>query len=425
MNKKKKIEKNGGTGNVSKIKSGKFSKNKSDAAINSGRKTNVYFYFGSHAHPYYEKIIKNMPENITCTSSVSAKRERHIAFDRYASVKRTLKKIILYFFQKIGVPKIAFVKAGDDVDVIHAAQYLLITNKPYVVDFEDISALTWYDARILAKPHVRWLIKRMLSSKRCVGIMPWTEAAKKSMLNSLPNSKNLEHKVKILYPGYVPKPAIDRRRRRDVRFLFVGKVFYEKGGLDTILAFEKLAAKLKKDKSPLRVKLTIVSAVPKDVREKYEKIKGLTMLDILPPEEVDKLYKESDVFVLPTHFDTFGFVFIEAMSYGLPCIGVDNFSCPEIITQGKTGLLVRNFVSRFDRKTFVPIMNARGSGAEKYMEMCMNPRRETVDDIYDAMLRLAADKKLRESMAANARKEVAEGKFSIANMKKLLEDAYH
>ncbi len=387
-------------------------------------KKNIFFYFGSHAHPYYEKIIKNMPKGMTCTSSVQDFRGKHVAFDRYGKIKSLLKRFIRFLFQKIGVPKVAFVKVVDDVDIIHSSQYLLFTNKPYVVDFEDISALTWYDYRILKKWHVKWIIKKMLSSKKCVGILPWTDAAKKSMLNSIPNSKIFESKIKIMYPGYVPKPIINRHNHKEIMFLFVGKVFYEKGGLDTILAFEKLVAKLKKTKNAPKVKLVVVSTIPKDIREKYANLSELTMSDLLPANEIDELYKKSDVFVMPTHFDTFGFVFIEAMSYGLPCIGVDNFSCPEIITNGKTGILVSNFVSRFDKKTFVPIINAGGAGSKEFIEACRHPHKKTVEDIYQAMLLLATNDDVRCEMSTNARNEVATGKFSIANQKKLLEEIY-
>ena len=36
-----------------------------------------------------------------------------------------------------------------------------------------------------------------------------------------------------------------------------------------------------------------------------------------------QLYREADLFILPTLYDTFGFVICEAMSQGLPCIASD------------------------------------------------------------------------------------------------------
>lgn len=51
-------------------------------------------------------------------------------------------------------------------------------------------------------------------------------------------------------------------------------------------------------------------------------------------------YRQADLFILPTLYDTFGFVFCEAMSQGLPCIGSDFNAVPELITEGVNGYLV-------------------------------------------------------------------------------------
>ena len=53
-----------------------------------------------------------------------------------------------------------------------------------------------------------------------------------------------------------------------------------------------------------------------------------------------ELYRQADLFVLPSLYDTFGFVFCEAMSQGLPCIGTDFNAIPELIHEGVNGYLV-------------------------------------------------------------------------------------
>jgi glycosyltransferase involved in cell wall biosynthesis len=52
------------------------------------------------------------------------------------------------------------------------------------------------------------------------------------------------------------------------------------------------------------------------------------------------LYRRASVFVLPSHFEAWGHVFLEAMGNGLPCIGTNQFAMREIIRDGVTGLLV-------------------------------------------------------------------------------------
>lgn len=53
-------------------------------------------------------------------------------------------------------------------------------------------------------------------------------------------------------------------------------------------------------------------------------------------------FKLSDVFVFPTfyHNECFPVVLLEAMQHGLPCISTDEAGIPDIIDDGKTGLIV-------------------------------------------------------------------------------------
>ncbi len=46
------------------------------------------------------------------------------------------------------------------------------------------------------------------------------------------------------------------------------------------------------------------------------------------------------MFALPTRFEPFGIAFVEAMHFGLPCIGPSAWAVPEIIADGKTGYTV-------------------------------------------------------------------------------------
>lgn len=56
----------------------------------------------------------------------------------------------------------------------------------------------------------------------------------------------------------------------------------------------------------------------------------------------DECFNQSDVFVFPTfyHNECFPVVLLEAMQHGLPCISTDEAGIPDIIDDGKTGLVV-------------------------------------------------------------------------------------
>ena len=60
----------------------------------------------------------------------------------------------------------------------------------------------------------------------------------------------------------------------------------------------------------------------------------------LPTNEVDAWLQKADVFVAPSLYESFGLVFLEAMRWGTPVVGTTAGAIPEIIEDGRSGLLV-------------------------------------------------------------------------------------
>ena len=52
------------------------------------------------------------------------------------------------------------------------------------------------------------------------------------------------------------------------------------------------------------------------------------------------LYRDCDIFVAPSLYESFGLIFLEAMNYARPVIGCDAGGPAEIIVHGETGLLI-------------------------------------------------------------------------------------
>ena len=59
----------------------------------------------------------------------------------------------------------------------------------------------------------------------------------------------------------------------------------------------------------------------------------------IPDADVMSWMARCDVFVAPSRYESFGLVFLQAMSYGKPVIGCRAGGMPEIIADGETGLL--------------------------------------------------------------------------------------
>ncbi len=57
--------------------------------------------------------------------------------------------------------------------------------------------------------------------------------------------------------------------------------------------------------------------------------------------ELKKYYKNCSIFVAPSLYESFGLIFLEAMAWGKPVIGCNTGGIPEIIDDGKNGILIQ------------------------------------------------------------------------------------
>jgi glycosyltransferase involved in cell wall biosynthesis len=167
-------------------------------------------------------------------------------------------------------------------------------------------------------------------------------------------------KIHVVHPGFSAGRTVDTSRPlRDKpaprrRLLFVGRQhasysFYRKGG-DLVVA---ALAILRREYDP-QLSLTVVGLdewpLPGPVPD------GVNVLGALPPEQVARLYDDHDLFVMPSRQESFGIVFTEALSRGLPCVARNAFAMPEIITPGVSGALVDTDDAELLAKAIVSVL---------------------------------------------------------------------
>jgi len=122
--------------------------------------------------------------------------------------------------------------------------------------------------------------------------------------------------------------------------IFVGRL-HERKGIDKLLS--SFSNVIKKDSE---AKLRIVGSGEDEARlKKIAKqlnltSKNLKFLGFVPEKELPDLYSSSSIFALPSYYEGFGIVLIEAMSAGLPLVSVRTGGATEVIEEGKNGYLV-------------------------------------------------------------------------------------
>ena len=117
--------------------------------------------------------------------------------------------------------------------------------------------------------------------------------------------------------------------------LFVGRQFHRKGGDVLVESFRRVRVRVPD------ARLVIAGQPPGFVQGP-----GITCLGDLDKNTpagwaaLAAAYTSADIFALPTRFEPFGIAFVEAMHFGLPCIGPRAWAVPEIIVDGETGYTV-------------------------------------------------------------------------------------
>lgn len=87
--------------------------------------------------------------------------------------------------------------------------------------------------------------------------------------------------------------------------------------------------------------LTVIGAVEDQAEEqKLQKYDFLTQLPFMKQDQLLDIYKEHDVFLLPSRIETFGRVYIEAMSQGLPVLYSKGQGFDETYPDGEVGYSV-------------------------------------------------------------------------------------
>lgn len=357
-------------------------------------------------HSVYDDLVRHPPEGIEYVLPRFAIQSRSRLID---ALKKRLYRAYLHTFNK---PHLISVNPRH-ADLIHGCSGLLIANRfPWVLDIEHVASFVGFEAGRL--DDVRPQIEALLCSDYCRKIMPWTHAAAASIRNGL-DTTGFAEKIEVVYPAITPL-KVKKQHHDGSHLLFVSLRFFTKGGKELLEAVDRLGKKYD-------LSLTVVSDVPDVLQQKYA---GKNVTFIAPVLSRETLlathFSQADIFVLPSYMDTFGMVFLEAMSMGIPVVSTNVFAIPEIL--GDAGLTVD--VSRYSwyGKDYLFAWNSWERFADS---VTRTEKPEVVSALAGSISTLIEDKALRQRMGRAGRREVAEGRFSIgqrnSQLKRIYEEA--
>jgi starch synthase len=145
----------------------------------------------------------------------------------------------------------------------------------------------------------------------------------------------MPYPVRTVFPDSIVEARAERLRAepgRPVHVLFVGGDFQRKGGPELLDAWRQ-------GRFAGRAVLQLVTDWPlaaRDIPDGVRIVRGVE-----PHSEAwRELWRGADCFVMPARHEAFGLVYQEAAAAGLPVIATSINAIPEIVEQGRTGILV-------------------------------------------------------------------------------------
>ena len=239
------------------------------------------------------------------------------------------------------------------VDVIHTFNTACDTTVPWVSTFETMIPRTnrlccrdWETGKLMPDRITAHGFE-LLASDSCKALIALSESNKNMQLQimealRIPNRDVIAKKMVVLPP---PQPLLishdELNAKFDsiqdcINFIFIGGLFYRKGGAQILDAMDDMVNK------GMKLHLTIVSSLIDDgfthitdkEKARYERMiaekEWITHYPQLPNAQVLELCKKAHIGLLPSMADTYGYSVLEMQAGGCPVITTDIRAMPEI-----------------------------------------------------------------------------------------------
>ncbi|HUH51122.1 MAG TPA: glycosyltransferase [Flavobacterium sp.] len=170
-------------------------------------------------------------------------------------------------------------------------------------------------------------------------------SSKSEEIRSIKEVKIPKHKVR-LFPNSIDIPEftrVDKSRSANQTITTVGRLVYQKNPMMFLRV-----CKILKDRG-VNAHFQIIGAGFEDrlkeeidsLMKEYDLFNNLTIFDWMNREELIRKLQETDVFVMTSNFESFGYVAAEAQSLKIPVVTTDVDGLNEIVADNETGFLIQ------------------------------------------------------------------------------------
>lgn len=230
-------------------------------------------------------------------------------------------------------------------DVVHAHDWLVAHPAIALAEFFDVPLVSTVHATEAGR-HSGWVSGPI--SRQVHAVESWLVRESDSLITC---SASMSDEITELFgPGLseirVIRNGIDvemwpfamrRPRQGPPRLLYVGRLEYEKGIHDAIAALPRIR------RTHPGTTLTIAGDGTQqqwliEQTRKYKVLKATTFVGRLDHEGLVRLLHQADAAVLPSHYEPFGIVALEAAATGTPLVTTNVGGLGEAVINGQTGI---------------------------------------------------------------------------------------
>lgn len=240
------------------------------------------------------------------------------------------------FFRKIiPVLNIRSIKGVPNEDcLIYSWGAIPKGNNPFIVELDTPYSMSLYN--LFSFRIFKFVLRHFLLSKRCKGIVCISEACQDNLKKEL--GQEVFQKSTVIYPfcktvDKAPSPS----QNGPIKFLFIATQFRLKGGWELLEAFKKI-----NESQDEKYALTMITNLSPTEKQVVLRTPGVRVHDACFDKQqlYDQFYSTHHVFVMPTYQDSFGLVYLEALSFGMPLIATDNYAIREMVRHDLNGQLL-------------------------------------------------------------------------------------
>jgi glycosyltransferase involved in cell wall biosynthesis len=242
-----------------------------------------------------------------------------------------LKSQIIYYLSNILIHKQNVDRSSSyNADLVYMwGAFPRCSNKNFIIELDNPYVLTYYSYWNFYKNKNK--LKKLID--KAYKIVCLSEACKNHLLEEFDN--NLLGKISILYPYMESNYQRNTRNDSIINFIFVGLNYRLKGVIELLEAFHDI----KNDS----IRLTLISDIDEVIKNKYRLDKRIIFLPTQSREKLFcEIYPKMDILILPSFYESFGVVLLEALSFGMGIIAVNNYAVPEMVINDYNGKLLKH-----------------------------------------------------------------------------------